>query len=197
MEDKPLIASIADLFLAHGYKDMADKPAVTIKVAGVDGGEWAVTFDGTGTFSFSIAWNGFPAGEIDPGGGVICAGELANEETLQAALEAEIERKKRHPMSDFTDWLDAVMSRLHIVTGDPRSAPIGTATMLMEVDLYRALDRLRKLHEKLTADHYADNIAMDGCCDLEAEFVCDSCAFAANACNRLAAALLKILEESE
>lgn len=38
--------------------------------------------DGIEPFAAHIGWNGFPAGIVDPGGGVIAAGELANEGTF-------------------------------------------------------------------------------------------------------------------
>ena len=37
-------------------------------------------------FSASVSWNGWPAGLIDPRGGIIAAGELANEETFREWL---------------------------------------------------------------------------------------------------------------
>jgi hypothetical protein len=39
-------------------------------------------------FTAYIEWNGWPAGFIDPRGGDMAAGELANEDTLVAALKA-------------------------------------------------------------------------------------------------------------
>lgn len=41
-------------------------------------------------YSMNIWWNGFPAGIIDPGGGVIAVGGLANENSLIEWLEAII-----------------------------------------------------------------------------------------------------------
>lgn len=70
---------------------------------GVDGGEWFVALHAqTGkliacsrgskvpAFTFYIEWNGWPAGLIDPSGGVIAAGELANESTLIDAVKKQI-----------------------------------------------------------------------------------------------------------
>ena len=38
-------------------------------------------------FGVYVEFNGWPAGVIDPGGGVIAAGEVANEDTFIAAIE--------------------------------------------------------------------------------------------------------------
>ena len=43
-------------------------------------------------FRAAVWWNGWLEGFIDPYGGVIAAGELANEETLVAALRKAIEK---------------------------------------------------------------------------------------------------------
>lgn len=40
-------------------------------------------------FSATVGWNGFPAGVIDPDGGVLAAGTLANQRTLLAWLESD------------------------------------------------------------------------------------------------------------
>jgi hypothetical protein len=45
-------------------------------------------------YSCFIKYNGWPAGILDFGGGIIAAGEGANENTFIAALEAAIERSK-------------------------------------------------------------------------------------------------------
>ncbi len=42
--------------------------------------------DGTPAFSVSVDWNGWPAGIIDPGGGLLAAGDSANEQTLKKWL---------------------------------------------------------------------------------------------------------------
>lgn len=47
-------------------------------------------------FSAALKFNGFPAGIIDPRGGIIAAGSLANEDTFIAAIKAEIERLPQH-----------------------------------------------------------------------------------------------------
>jgi hypothetical protein len=39
-------------------------------------------------FSFYIEFNGWPAGIVDAGGGSLCAGAIANEETLITALQS-------------------------------------------------------------------------------------------------------------
>ncbi len=47
----------------------------------------SAAIDGIDPFTAHVSWNGFPAGVIDPSGGVIAAGELANEEAFRAWLE--------------------------------------------------------------------------------------------------------------
>ena len=37
-------------------------------------------------FDAALSWNGFPAGIVGPDGGVIAAGELANQQTFLSAL---------------------------------------------------------------------------------------------------------------
>lgn len=41
-------------------------------------------------FSVMLEWNGFPAGIIDPNGGMIAAGSEANEDSFIAAIKKEI-----------------------------------------------------------------------------------------------------------
>ena len=41
-------------------------------------------------FNCYVEFNGWPAGLFDPRGGIIAAGDAANEETFAAAVEAEI-----------------------------------------------------------------------------------------------------------
>lgn len=51
-------------------------------------------------WSVYVEWNGFPAGLLDAGGGVIAAGEAANEATLIAALvaaKARVEAEAAQP----------------------------------------------------------------------------------------------------
>jgi hypothetical protein len=45
-------------------------------------------------YSIYFQFNGWPAGVIDAGGGVLAAGKLANEDTLIAAIDAAIERQE-------------------------------------------------------------------------------------------------------
>lgn len=40
-------------------------------------------------FTARVCWNGWPAGVIDPDGGVLAAGSLANERTLLSWLESD------------------------------------------------------------------------------------------------------------
>lgn len=60
--------------------------------------QWRVVMNGNKTpashdgielapFSIYVEFNGWPAGVIDPGGGIIAAGEAANEDTFIAAIE--------------------------------------------------------------------------------------------------------------
>lgn len=44
-------------------------------------------------FSASLKFNGWPAGIVAPSGGVIAAGECANEETFIAALRAALQAR--------------------------------------------------------------------------------------------------------
>lgn len=41
-----------------------------------------------------VEYNGFPAGSFNPGGGILAAGEAANEQTFIAAVRAAIERAR-------------------------------------------------------------------------------------------------------
>ena len=43
-------------------------------------------------FNCYVEFNGLPAGQFDPFGGIIAAGDVDNEEAFAAALEAEIAR---------------------------------------------------------------------------------------------------------
>lgn len=45
-------------------------------------------------FHAYVEWNGWPAGIITAFGGILCAGECANEDTFIAALRAATERAK-------------------------------------------------------------------------------------------------------
>lgn len=63
---------------------------------------WRIVFNGTGEarkpddgpelppFSVYVEYNGWPAGIIDPAGGILAAGDAANEDTFIAAIEAEL-----------------------------------------------------------------------------------------------------------
>lgn len=66
-----------------------DVPAVS------PGSTWRITVNGTREtvdhappFHLVVLWNGWPAGIVGPGEGIIAAGELANEDTLIEALQA-------------------------------------------------------------------------------------------------------------
>lgn len=52
-------------------------------------GVWKIALNGK-DFQAKIEFNGWPAGIIDPHGGIIAAGEAANEDTFIAAIEADL-----------------------------------------------------------------------------------------------------------
>jgi|GEM_PF-2935093 len=67
------------------------------------GQHWRIVFNGSGEtraedarapklppFAVYIEFNGWPAGIIDPSGGIIAAGDAANEDAFIAAIEAEL-----------------------------------------------------------------------------------------------------------
>lgn len=51
--------------------------------------------DGVEPFSAHLTWGGFPAGIIDPAGGVIAAGEAANEDTFCEWLKSDLALDER------------------------------------------------------------------------------------------------------
>lgn len=66
-------------------------------------GPWRVMLNGTGEekpktdkhpyiepFGIYVEFNGWPAGIIGPGGGIIAAGDAANEDAFIAAIEVEL-----------------------------------------------------------------------------------------------------------
>ncbi len=70
-------------------------PKRLLEVGNPDVG-WHVVLNPTDTsigevesFAAHACWNGWPAGIIDPDGGVLAAGELANERTLLSWLESD------------------------------------------------------------------------------------------------------------
>jgi len=48
------------------------------------------TLEGIAPFTAHVTWGGLPAGIIDAGGGIIAAGEAANEDTLCEWLELDV-----------------------------------------------------------------------------------------------------------
>ncbi len=52
-------------------------------------GPWEISLDGK-TLQAKLKFNGWPAGIIDPAGGIIAAGEAANEDAFIAAIEADL-----------------------------------------------------------------------------------------------------------
>jgi len=61
------------------------------KIVGADEGTMANGCD-VPPFTVAVFWNGWLAGFISPGGGTMCAGEVANEDALLAAIEEQIEK---------------------------------------------------------------------------------------------------------
>lgn len=97
MSEKPLFLAIAEFAHRKGVKSIKDLPACWEAAVG---DHWWIAVNGHGVpvacshggdvppFSAFVEFNGWPAGILDPMGGVIAAGELANEQTFRAALEA-------------------------------------------------------------------------------------------------------------
>lgn len=96
LELPPLYVMLAVWSSAQGAVNLKDHPGCWER--SVDE-RWWVAANGHSTptpcsrggepippYSFYIEFNGWPAGIVGPGGGVVAAGELANEETLRAAL---------------------------------------------------------------------------------------------------------------
>jgi hypothetical protein len=52
-------------------------------------GPWEISLNGA-NLQAALKFNGWPAGVIDPGGGIIAAGNAANEDTFIAAIEADL-----------------------------------------------------------------------------------------------------------
>ncbi len=52
-------------------------------------GPWEIALNGQ-KISASLKFNGWPAGVIDPQGGIIAAGDVANEDAFIAAIEADL-----------------------------------------------------------------------------------------------------------
>lgn len=92
------LAVIAELHDALG------RPPLDGAIGVYEFGDWRVRLNGDGEeqdgippFTASIEFNGWPAGLVDPAGGVIAAGELANEDTFIEAARAEIARVMETP----------------------------------------------------------------------------------------------------
>ena len=90
---------IAELHIAQG------RPPMNGAVCEYTAGNWRLVVNGAGKetthdgnrippFSCLAFWGDLPAGIFDPYGGIIAAGEAANERTLCEALRAEIEKAK-------------------------------------------------------------------------------------------------------
>jgi hypothetical protein len=98
-----VFAKVCELGIALGKRDLNQLPACWDHDLG-DG--WAFSLNAHDTpkpddrgasvppFTVAVMWNGWPAGLVDPSGGVIAAGDAANESALLASLDAAIEKAK-------------------------------------------------------------------------------------------------------
>lgn len=84
-------------------------------------GKWEIELDGK-SLQVRVSFNGWPAGVIDPNGGIIAAGEIANEDTFIEAVESDlglpIEKfmsmaGKSKQTNDEIDELEAAESSRH------------------------------------------------------------------------------------
>lgn len=103
MSDAPLSMAfwlIAELCTAAGVAPLTKHRGCVEVTAGA----WTITVNGHARpkrsrrglfvprFSALLEFNGWPAGSMNPFGGIVAAGEAANEDTLIAALRAEVLR---------------------------------------------------------------------------------------------------------
>lgn len=105
MSEHPLSMAfwlIAELCSAHGLAPLNKHRGCVV----VEAGAWRITVNGHNRparahggsrlliprFTAMVEFNGWPAGSLNPYGGVIAAGEAANEDTLIEALRAEVLR---------------------------------------------------------------------------------------------------------
>ena len=96
-----VFAKLVELLMARGHHCVQGQ-LVTIEIDQ----QWRARFNGIGVEIEGISpahvafdFNGMPAGVVGPFGGAIVAGELANEDTLLAAINAqlaEIEKESEH-----------------------------------------------------------------------------------------------------
>lgn len=101
-----VFALVCELAVALGCRALNERPGCWHhELADPKGGTWAFTLNPHETseaigdtatqlppFHLFVEWNGFPAGIVSPGGGVIAAGACANEAACIAALRAELDR---------------------------------------------------------------------------------------------------------
>jgi hypothetical protein len=101
-----LFLKIADFGLATDGKGLSKLPGCWerqvderwwLAVNGHDKEALTSEGDPVPAFSAYIKFNGWPAGIVDPYGGLLAAGELANERTLMAALDGAIARAGEKP----------------------------------------------------------------------------------------------------
>lgn len=92
-EKTPLIILIADLAKKDKVKPYESPGLWTREIDQ----EWTIKLNPHGTqvekvppYTAAVYFNGWPAGLIDPGGGIIAAGDTANEEALAKAIEREL-----------------------------------------------------------------------------------------------------------
>jgi hypothetical protein len=86
---EPRYATVfCEAVMAFGRRFGEPLPKRTLEMGNAEKG-WGVTLNPTAEevdalppFSVKVSWNGWPAGIIQPGGGIIAAGEAANEDSL-------------------------------------------------------------------------------------------------------------------
>lgn len=93
---------IAQILIALGHAPLSQNFSDSLCRAsfpGVDGGLWTIGVNGTSLtilgvppYHAMLEWNGFPAGIISAQGGIVAAGEVANEDTFCAAARAYLEQ---------------------------------------------------------------------------------------------------------
>lgn len=90
--------ALMDLALALGHREISKLPGLcTFEVDE----HWKVSINGhkeeidhIPAYHVMPFWNGFPAGIFGPSGGIIAAGELANEDTFIEACQKRLQKIK-------------------------------------------------------------------------------------------------------
>lgn len=94
-------ATVAELAEALGVRNIGKLPGMwEVQIDDA----WKISVNGHNEaighvppYHMAVEFNGWPAGIFGPGGGIIAAGEAANEATLIAALRARIDRARQPP----------------------------------------------------------------------------------------------------